>query len=469
MRKAGKRSVSFHSIVFIEFALLFFLGWKLIGRRKPAALWFLVLASWGFYGYATWWFVPILVGTATVDWALALAMLRWPTWKKTILVSSCVSNLGVLGLFKYSGFFVENVNAAFGLHFLVPSLLLPVGISFYTFQSLSYVIDVYRGETQPTSSWVEFLAIVSMFAHLVAGPIVRVSRILPQIRELRKPSEDEIWGGIDLICVGLFKKIVLADRLAAYVDAIYQQTHPTGASAVLATVSFAFQVYYDFSGYTDIARGLARWLGLDFGVNFNHPFTAIGLTDFWTRWHISLTTWVRDYVYIPLGGNQRGEWMTYRNLWISMILSALWHGASWTFVAWGALHALFLTIERLTQWPKRLSQTKIGRLLAVIITFSLFCLALAVFRADSIPRAAQLLLIMAVPTGSLGMQNPTDYAVLVIVASGILYELNVLFGFRKTLSIPGLSQTNLAMRNGILLAMCIVAPGISRAFFYFQF
>ncbi len=459
----------FNSIVFIEFALIFFLGWAILKRKRPAALWYLLIASWVFYAYATWWFVPILVGTATLDWALALGIEKWPLKKKWFVVLSCVSNLGVLALFKYSGFFAQNFNDAFGMGIPIPKLLLPIGISFYTFQSLSYVFDVYRGKTSASKSWLEFLTIVSLFAHLVAGPIVRVSNILPQLRALKKPTPEDVWAGLDLICIGFFKKLVMADRLADYADTVFLEPHPTGATVVLGTVAFAFQIYYDFSGYTDIARGLAKWLGLDFGLNFNHPYGSVGLTEFWTRWHISLTSWVRDYLYIPLGGNRGSSLKTYRNLWICFVLSGLWHGANWTFVVWGGLHAAFISVEKLTNWPVRLGRTAFGKLTGAGITFLLVCFGWVFFRADTLTHAVAMLKALAVKGPPMGLHRPTDFVVLLLLAGGIGYEAKVFLQRHEMVRVRPMSGTMLAIRNGVLLALCIVAPGLPRTFIYFQF
>ncbi|RYG38857.1 MBOAT family protein [bacterium] len=382
-----ERSLVFNSLVFLEFAALFFLGFWFVRDKKPWNYAYLILMSCLFYGYAGWWFVPLLLLTASVDYWMAQAIHDRPEHKKLLLIISLVSNLGVLGLFKYSGWFAEGINSAaqgLGLQASLPVLhfALPVGISFYTFQSLSYVFDVYRGETKPARSILHFLSIVTLFPHLVAGPIVRVSHILPQIEVLPKATPTMVWDGFQLIAFGLFKKMVIADNLAPYVDSVYGGATPGNAAAyTLATVAFAFQIYHDFSGYTDIARGLAKWIGLEFTLNFNHPYTAIGFTDFWARWHISLSKWIRDYIFIPLGGSRVPELVIHRNIWVAMLLSGLWHGANVTFVVWGALHALYQSIERITRWPKRISTTLPGRLLGVAITFVMATSAWVFFRA----------------------------------------------------------------------------------------
>jgi len=459
----------FNSIAFIEFLILFLIGWSVVRKKKDWALCFLVGASWLFYGYAAWWFVPLLVGTATLDWYLALAIARSERSKKLLLIISCVSNLSVLFLFKYLAFFMTTANQWFNLHWVVPHLILPIGISFYTFQSLSYVIDVYRGQTSPTRRWVEFIAIVSLFAHLIAGPIVRVSKILPQIQELKTPTRDEIWLGLDLICIGFFKKMFMADRLGGLADQVYRGSHPGLVYGALGTVAFAFEIYFDFSGYTDIARGLARWLGLDFGINFNHPYSAVGMRDFWERWHISLTSWVRDYLYIPLGGNRRGAVREVRNLWICFILSGLWHGANWTFVAWGAYHAFMLTIERWTKWPSRLPKTPIGTLGGLVLTFAITCLGWVFFRAENMEHAMLFLRSMTSIQHLPGMRTSSNLTAIALIGLSFAYELGLFARTRGWITIQPLSPMACAIRNGLLLGLCVVAPGSSRAFIYFQF
>lgn len=465
--------MTFNSAAFIEFAALFFLGWRFVRDHKPTAYLYLIIASTIFYGLACWWFPVLLLATATLDFYLARAMVEIPSRKKAFLVASCVSNLGVLFAFKYLGLVAHVVNllaGIFGSHseFQVVGILVPVGISFYTFQSLSYVFDVYSGKIAPARSLREFLTIVSMFAHLIAGPIVRVSHILPQLQRLEKPTGDDIMAGWDLVAVGLFKKMVIADRLASYVDAIYAKDPSNGLSVAVAIFAFSFQIYFDFSGYTDIARGLARWLGIDFGLNFNHPYSATGFADFWSRWHISLSTWIRDYIYIPLGGNRKGSTRTYFNLWIAFLLSGIWHGANLTFLVWSAMHAVFISLEHLTGWPARLAKFgNAGRFVAWGVTFTLVSFAWVPFRATSIRHALDIYRQLF---------DRWDFHVfakqiVLLILVGILFELWVLFG-RKRLGMEGhlaLSKWIIAGRNGALLASCLVFAPPAKAFIYFQF
>ena len=468
--------MTFNSFVFIEFALIFFAGWSLFRSRRQFAYIYLIVASCLFYGYATWWFVPVLLATGTFDFYIAQFISKFPERKKPLLILSCVSNLSVLFLFKYIGFSADIVNSvasrlSLPISLPVLHLILPIGISFYTFQSLSYIFDVYNGKIEPTKRLSHFLAIVSLFAHLVAGPIVRVSHILPQIEELKKPSVGEIWIGLDLVAVGLFKKMVLADNLAPVVDRIYGSNEFTGATAVLACVAFSFQIYYDFSGYTDIARGIARWLGLDFGVNFNHPYAALGIADFWSRWHISLSLWIRDYIYIPLGGNRKGEARAHLNLWIAFLLSGLWHGASFTFILWGGLHAALQSIERLTKWPARLTDSgRLGRVATWVITFAIVSLAWIPFRAVSFGQ--MMAIVNSLTHFWSGWGSPDIHSLLIrssIVVPSLAYEGWVVFGRRRIVTSGNGSVWSHAVRNGILLASCVLLAPPSKTFIYFQF
>ena len=462
----------FNSLVFLQFALVFFALWPLVRPHEKLRYPFLIIASCLFYGYGGWWFVPILLATATLDFWFAQQIYEKPEKKKTFLIASLVSNLSVLSLFKYVGFFAESINAVFGRPEMLPviHLILPIGISFYTFQSLSYIFDVYKGEIKPARSIWHFLSIVTLFPHLVAGPIVRVAHILPQIEICPKATKAQIWDGIHLVVRGLFRKMVLADNLAPFVDKVYGgEFGSSGTMYVLATIAFSFQIYFDFSGYTDTARGLAKWLGLEFSLNFNHPYSAIGIRDFWSRWHISLSHWIRDYVYIPLGGSKNGELQTHRNNWISMIASGLWHGANWTFVVWGALHAFYISLERITRWPERLSKNPIGQFVGVLITFALATLGWVFFRANNIPEALQVLGTMATARPSeLSMIKDIDSKALLALAVSVFLEglYIVQRYYVKAMKLPWVLQS---AGSAAMLLACIYLQGPGKAFIYFQF
>ncbi|WP_233702481.1 MBOAT family O-acyltransferase [Hyunsoonleella flava] len=272
--------------------------------------------------------------------------------KKFFLVLSIMTNLGLLATFKYFNFFIESwvdFCSIFGYEVSLSTLniILPVGISFYTFQTMSYSIDIYRGELKPTRSFINFATFVSFFPQLVAGPIERASNLIPQIEEQRKWIHNRFKDGFFQILIGFFRKVVVADGIGAVIDGIYNEPDIHNASSILmAVVLYSFQIYFDFSGYSDIAIGTAKLLGFDFKRNFNLPYFSVSITEFWRRWHISLSTWLRDYLYIPLGGNRKGIVLQYRNLFITMLLGGLWHGSSWNFVVWGAIHGILLGLEK---------------------------------------------------------------------------------------------------------------------------
>ncbi len=305
----------------------------------------LLAASYVFYGWWDWRFLSLILLSSVVDFVCG-GMLdqsrgreRSVRSRRGILGLSVAMNLGLLGFFKYFGFFVESAQAllgSFGLPWGLDSLEigLPVGISFYTFQTMSYTIDVYRGKMTSTRRLDDFMLFVAFFPQLVAGPIERASHLLPQIEKPRHATAEEFCSGAELLLVGAFFKMVVGDNMAPYVNTVFHSSDPGGASVALASVAFAFQIYADFAGYSLIARGVARMLGFDIAANFWVPYISRSPSEFWRRWHISLSSWLRDYLYISLGGNRRGQWKTYRNLCLTMLLGGLWHGASWTFVAW---------------------------------------------------------------------------------------------------------------------------------------
>ena len=307
-----------------------------------------------FLGWYDWRFLALMIFTSLLDFGVGLGLdrLKLPRARKLLLAASIAANLSILGVFKYHGFFVANLAdalARLGLHVQTPTLqlILPLGISFYTFQSMSYTIDVYRREMPATRNLVNFLAFVAFFPQLVAGPIERATHLLPQFAQMRIITRPMLEEGVWLILRGLFKKVVLADNFAPLADLVFQNSAWSAPTVLLGTVAFALQIYCDFSGYSDIARGTARVLGFDIMVNFNLPYAATSPRDFWRRWHISLSTWLRDYLYIPLGGNRRGPARTSVNLFLTMLLGGLWHGAAWNFVLWGAWHGGGLMLQRL--------------------------------------------------------------------------------------------------------------------------
>jgi alginate O-acetyltransferase complex protein AlgI len=321
---------------------------------------------------------------------------------------------------------------------------------------------------QPAKKLRHFLAIVTLFPHLVAGPIVRVRHILPQIEELKKPSPETAWNGLQLVAYGLFKKMALADNLAPVVNRVYSDPSASGLARLIATIAFAFQIYYDFSGYTDIARGMAKWVGVEFTLNFDRPYTSIGIRDFWSRWHISLSYWIRDYVYIPLGGSRYGEAKTHRNIWIAMLAAGLWHGANWTFLFWGGLHAVYQSVERITKWPAKFGGSAVGRLAGVLITFAIVTFGWVFFRAETIHDGFAIVASMLNPNGyhRLGINANIFFWPALVGAFGIelcgALQRHVPLAWRE----PVMARAALA---GAMLAGAVFLKGPGQTFIYFQF
>jgi D-alanyl-lipoteichoic acid acyltransferase DltB (MBOAT superfamily) len=388
----------------IFFAIVLPLSWLLIprpSRWKP----FMIAASYVFYGWWDWRFVGLIAGSTLVNQFFAEAIYRTTIdrWRRAWLWAAVAANLGVLGYFKYYGFLVSSVEDAFdSVHIHVPltlvQLALPVGISFFTFQALSYVIDIYRKELRP-APLLDFAVFLSFFPHVVAGPIVRAAEFLPQLHRRPDPRRVDASRAFWLIFAGLFKKVVLANFLATkLVDPVFASPHAhSGFEALMAIYGYAVQIYADFSGYTDIAIGVALLLGFQFPQNFNAPYTALDLQDFWRRWHMTLSRWLRDYLYIPLGGSRGGLWDTCRNLMITMVLGGLWHGANWTFVIWGSLHGGGLVWQRVRQDRRAAAglppppDTPSARFWRRMATFQFVCFAWVFFRADSMRNVAEVL------------------------------------------------------------------------------
>ena len=411
----------FNSIEFAFFLPLVFLMYWAIGyahinetlklRLQNA---FVLVASYIFYGWWDWRFLLLIAFTSFCSWAsgLLIGQATSQTKAKAWMIANIILNLGILFTFKYYNFFVEEFCQLFpsleGRSGGVISLILPVGISFYTFQALSYSIDVYRQKIEPTKDIIAFFAFIAFFPQLVAGPIERATNLLPQFLQNRKFSYDQATDGMRQILWGLFKKIVVADNCATYVDQVWATYDTqTGSTLLLAAVLFTFQIYGDFSGYSDIAIGTAKLFGIKLMRNFNNPYFSRDIAEFWRRWHISLTTWFRDYVYIPLGGSRPEipahiqnpdrykKWIIVRNTFVIFLLSGFWHGANWTFIAWGAYHALlFLPLILLGKNRKYTNQVAEGRFLPtwkeslqILCTFLLVVLGWIIFRAETITQA----------------------------------------------------------------------------------
>jgi len=324
-------------------------------KRPKAAKVLLLVYSWTFYGTWNPAFLTLLIGSTVLDYWVARALEAWPSYKRRLLILSLAIEFGLLGFFKYYNFFIATTASALraaGLVWTPPLLqiLLPIGISFYTFHCVSYTVDVYRGRVRAERSFLDVALFVAFFPQLVAGPILRAGHFLPQLHETRAIRWKDIADGLMLVLFGLFLKVVIADNIAARVDFLFDNWRAIGLLATWgAAILFGVQIYMDFNGYSLIAIGLGQILGYHIPINFNAPYGAAGFSDFWRRWHISLSTWLRDYLYIPLGGNRRGDARTYANLAITMLLGGLWHGASVLFVIWGAMHGAYLCIERFVQ------------------------------------------------------------------------------------------------------------------------
>lgn len=384
----------FNSLTYaVFFFLTFIVYWSLKGRARIG---FCLFASYVFYGWWDYRFCALIAWSTFLDYWIGLRLDRSknPTTRRNLLVLSLFSNLGVLAFFKYSNFFIESsirVADTLGLSLDWPTLniILPVGISFYTFQTLSYTIDIYRRNLRPEKSLLRFATFVSFFPQLVAGPIVRASEFLPQLQHDAIFCLGNARFGVGKILLGLFKKLVIADSAAAIVDVVFANPEDfSGANTLLAVILYAFQIYCDFSGYSNIAIGSATLLGFQFPLNFRSPYFATSLSDFWNRWHISLSSWLRDYLYIPLGGNRHGKLKTYRNLILTMVLGGLWHGASWTFVVWGGLHGSYLILQRELSnlLPSQTVKERDQFLLAMIcrmLVFTLVCVAWVFFRSPT--------------------------------------------------------------------------------------
>ena len=384
----------------VDFALFFVVVYGLylvLNHRWQNVL--LLAASYFFYACWDWRYLGLIWAATAVDYVagLRIAEARSSHTRRIWLAISVFAHLAMLGFFKYYGFFLEPLGAllgALGLPFekLRLDLVLPVGISFYTFQTMSYTIDIYRRKMQPTRNVIDFSLFVAYFPQLVAGPIERAKRLLPQIASARRVTAAGFFEGLHLMAWGIVKKVVIADNLARIVDYAYSPGIDCGCwSVIVATVAFAFQIYCDFSGYSDVARGCGKCMGIDLMLNFNLPYFATSVQDFWRRWHISLSTWFRDYVYIPLGGSRCPAWKTCRNILITMMIAGMWHGASWTFVLWGTYFGVLLVAHRAIfgnlpprSWHEQTSVAGRARWLgAALGTFALVCFGWIIFRSES--------------------------------------------------------------------------------------
>lgn len=381
----------FNSIEFaIFFPIIFILYFLFFNNNIRYRNLFIICISYFFYAMWDWRFLSLIIISSIADYLIGFKIYdsKDKKTRRGFLLLSVIINIGILGFFKYFNFFTDSLLSLFELFGWTYSyrrlnIILPVGISFYTFQTLSYTLDIYRKRLTPTKDITSFFAFVSFFPQLVAGPIERAKDLLPQFHKINKISYNSIRSGLILITIGLFKKIVIADRLAIYVDSCYANIdQANGIPMLIAIIFFAFQLYLDFSAYSDIAIGIARTLGFNLSTNFKRPYLSISFSDFWKRWHISLSSWFKDYVYISLGGNKVNKTKMFRNIFIVFLLSGLWHGASWNFVIWGALNGLFLIL-----FDTHINQRIKSKLLKHMFIFTSWALSLIFFRAQTFNEA----------------------------------------------------------------------------------
>ena len=472
--------MNFVSSVFVLFFIIVFLVyWRLNHRSQNL---FLLSASLFFYGFWDYRLLPLILLSATIDFAAGINIVgsRSAAAKRGFLVLSIVSNLGLLGFFKYADFCVTSFASMlmfFGFYPSLPTLeiILPVGISFYTFQSMSYTIDIYRGRLKPTRRYLDFLLYVSFFPQLVAGPIERAERLLPRIlKPRRKLTTAFATHAIKLIIVGYFQKVAIADTLAPIAESTFSRFRDLDSVSILIGVYvFAIQIYCDFSGYSKIARGTAGLLGISLVKNFDQPYFSRSCRELWTRWHISLSSWLRDYVYIPLGGNRISEKRTRRNLILTMLLGGIWHGAGWNFVVWGAIHGSYLIGGRVRNKPKRpdLRLLHWRNLAKMVLMFHLVCFTWIFFRCHDLGDAADMIIKLidfSAEIPGLELVYLLVYGTLVLVLD---YHLEMTS--RRRGYLVALFSRNWLLETVLLTAMLLLAllvgGGQNAPFIYFQF
>jgi alginate O-acetyltransferase complex protein AlgI len=454
------------------FAVAFAVYW-LLGRHRWRLVW-LTAASAFFYMCWNPWFILLILASTSVDYIVALRLNRVasPAGRKWLVALSVTVNLGILAGFKYAAFALETTREV--THWLGWTLpvepikaFLPLGISFYTFEAISYVVDVYRGKTRAVRNPLDYALYILFFPHLVAGPIVRPNDFLPQVARPKRFDWPRFQAGVQLFLLGLFKKAVIADQVALAIDPVFAEPAKFGSAALwLAVLGYAVQIYCDFSGYTDMALGLAHTLGFKLPNNFNAPYLATSPADFWRRWHISLSRWLRDYLYIPLGGNRGGPVRTMVNLFATMLLGGLWHGANWTFVVWGAYHGVLLAIQRLI--PKGWDHPAL-RPVGMFATFLLVCVGWVLFRAQTLADAGTILRGMVTPVT--GAELAGDGALLVVLCLFVTLvgqALGQMRGSPRALFRVPAPVAGAAMAAALTLALVLLPAG-GRVFIYFQF
>jgi alginate O-acetyltransferase complex protein AlgI len=466
----------------VFFMLVYPIYWFL--RERGGVSWkpFILGASYVFYGFWDWRFVFLIIGSTIVNQWLAV-WIDPPGYRlrKPLMVVAVAFNLSLLGLFKYYGFFIDSSNTALrrlglGTRLPVLEIIVPVGISFFTFQAITYVVDIYKGKIKP-ASLLDFAVYLAFFPHLVAGPIVRAAEFIPQLRRPQAVDRQQASRAAWLIALGLFKKVVIASNVAtAIVDPVFALPGQHSApETLLAIYGYAVQIYADFSGYTDMAIGIALLLGITFPQNFDRPYTAASLQEFWRRWHMTLSRWLRDYLYIPLGGSRKGRGKTYRNLLLTMTLGGLWHGASATFVAWGLFHGLGLAVER---WigERRAARGENAETTAAwwvwpgrLLTFNLVCVGWVLFRSDSFTTAVEVLKQTVTGWGQL---SPLVTRNLVLVIAGALamqyFPVGLSRRIQAAFAEPPLVVQGAVMGVVVALIFALGPKGVA-PFIYYQF
>ena len=460
--------------VFLPAVLVIY--WRLRHRRQNALL---LVASYAFYSAWDYRFCALMMLSTVVDYAVGRAMASTgdERRRKLLFAASLGVNLGVLGFFKYSNFFVDSAAdllMRLGLDADFPTLkiLLPIGISFYTFHGISYTFDVYRREIEPAGDLLSFAVFVAFFPQLVAGPIGRAHLQLPQFERPRtRPSSVQVRSAAFLILLGLFKKVVIADGLALYANQIFSGAGTrSGVDLLIGAYAFALQIYGDFSGYSDIARGSSRLLGIELPENFAQPYLSRNITEFWRTWHISLSSWLRDYLYVSMGGNRGTRARVYRNLVLTMLIGGLWHGAAWTFVIWGGLHGLFLVVERArgVRSPRSPGPVARGDAIRIFATFNLVCLAWIFFRAETLGQAISYLAgIVTLRSG--GVDNSA--VVLVVLAGLAVLAVDIVQRNRNEDTAPMRwpAPARGALYATLAAAIVLFSGGQPVPFIYFQF
>ena len=470
----------FNSFTFAFFLLVMFAGYWALGRHRRLQNLLLLGGSYVFYGWWDWRYLFLIIGCSAVNFVAGRIIFESKSRfvRRMALVACCAVCIGALCYFKYFNFFAESFASLLSFvgincNPLVLNVMLPVGISFFTFQALSYTIDIMLGKLEPTRDWVEFFVFISFFPQLVAGPIERATNLLPQFQRARAFDCDAATHGLCLMAYGLFKKMVVADNLAVYVDSVFRMPELfSSLTCVIGAVFFSLQIYCDFSGYSDCARGIARLFGFELMANFDRPYLATGFIDFWRRWHISLSTWFKDYIYIPLGGNREGFVKLIRNIWIVFLLSGLWHGAAWTFIIWGVLHALYQTLA-LIKWrcisPANPSSRwdKVASIVCVNIGV---VFAWIFFRAHSFVELKSYLSVLfsckfkTTMMGLCAAQGPMTFAVCCIAAGLLVLS----YSAPRDCAFKG-QRSRLMFTIGCIAAIVFLGMPSGGEFIYFQF